>query len=160
MHYLRSIPLYYKHTKPNPYQVEYLLFECLQDLTGGNICFYLASYSYMVDITTPEDRTRRMSILDSALPAGLVLGLPVGSYVRNTYGLVPLYSLATGVTLLAMVYVLLVVKESRGGGEEGRIQEVQDNKPGLAFNKGNHYCLSFMSLIVQRTMVNARKAVT
>ena len=52
-------------------QVEYLLFECLQDLTGGNICFYLASYSYMVDITTAEDRTRRMSILDSALPAGL-----------------------------------------------------------------------------------------
>ena len=80
-----------------------------------------------------------MSILDSALPAGLVLGLPVGSYVRNTYGLVPLYSLATGVTLLAMVYVLWVVKESRIGGEEGRIQEGQDTKPGnaLACNKGD-----------------------
>ena len=86
-----------------------------------------------------------MSNLDSALPAGLVVGLPVGSYVRNTYGLVPLYSLATGVTLLAMVYVLWVVKESRG--EEGRIQAIQDTKPVLVFNKGNHYCLSYMSLL-------------
>ena len=122
-----------------PTQVEYLLFECLQDLTGGNICFYLASYSYMVDITTAENRTRRMSILDSALPAWLVLGLPVGSYVRNTYGLVPLYSLATGVTFLAMVYVLWVVKESRSKGEETRIQGGQDSKSGfvLACNTGN-----------------------
>ena len=100
----------------------------------------------MVDITTAQDRTRRMSNLDSALPAGLVVGLPVGSYVRNTYGLVPLYSLATGVTLLAMVYVLWVVKESRGEG--AGIQEDQDIKSGLACNKGSYYN---MNLIVQRT---------
>ena len=37
-------------------QVEYLLLECLQDLTGGATCFYLASYSYMADITTPDTR--------------------------------------------------------------------------------------------------------
>ena len=29
-----------------------------KDLTGGAACFYLASYSYMVDITQKESRTR------------------------------------------------------------------------------------------------------
>merc|ERR1712055_279117 len=71
-------------------KVEYLLFECLQDFTGGAICFYLASYSYMVDITKPETRTRRLSILDSFIPVGFIAGLPFGTYIKNNFGLVPL----------------------------------------------------------------------
>ena len=55
-------------------KVEYLLLECLQDLTGGATCFYLASYSYMADITTPETRTRRLSLLDCFMPIGFCIG--------------------------------------------------------------------------------------
>ena len=44
-------------------KAEYLLFECLQDLFGGDIVFSLGIYSLLVDKTEPEARTRRMSIL-------------------------------------------------------------------------------------------------
>ena len=44
-------------------KAEYLLFECLQDLFGGDIVFSLGIYSLLVDKTAPEARTRRMSIL-------------------------------------------------------------------------------------------------
>ena len=64
-------------------QVEYLLLECLQDLTGGATCFYLASYSYMSDVTTAETRTRRLSFLDAFMPIGFIIGLPIGTWLRN-----------------------------------------------------------------------------
>ena len=47
-------------------KAEYLLFECLQDLFGGDIVFSLGIYSLLVDKTAPEARTRRMSILQVA----------------------------------------------------------------------------------------------
>ena len=47
-------------------KAEYLLFECLQDLFGGDIVFSLGIYSLLVDKTEPEARTRRMSILQVA----------------------------------------------------------------------------------------------
>ena len=44
-------------------KAEYLLFECLQDLFGGDIIFGLGIYALLVDKTEPEARTRRMSVL-------------------------------------------------------------------------------------------------
>ena len=48
-------------------KAEYLLFECLQDLFGGDIVFQLGIYSLLVDKTAPESRTRRMSILQVSI---------------------------------------------------------------------------------------------
>ena len=69
-------------------QVEFLLFECLQDLTGGGPAFYLASYSLMVDITntSPQTRTRRLSILDSFIPIGFLTGFM--SHAMQNRGLI------------------------------------------------------------------------
>ena len=45
----------------------YLLFECLQDLTGGSVVFTLATKCFIVDITTEENRTARLAITDAFL---------------------------------------------------------------------------------------------
>ena len=43
----------------NLVEMEFLLFECLQDLTGGDLVFLLGVNSLLVDITTTEERTTR-----------------------------------------------------------------------------------------------------
>ena len=44
----------------NLVEMEFLLFECLQDLTGGDLVFLLGVNSLLVDITTTEERTTRL----------------------------------------------------------------------------------------------------
>eukprot|EP00092_Neocalanus_flemingeri_P036288 GFUD01039510.1.p1 GENE.GFUD01039510.1~~GFUD01039510.1.p1 ORF type:complete len:539 (-),score=81.11 GFUD01039510.1:778-2394(-) len=112
-------------------KVEYLLFECLQDFTGGAICFYLACYSYMIDITTPDTRTRRLSILDGFMPIGFITGLPFGTYIKNNFGFVPLFSVAAGIIILAILYVFFFVKDSRKDFDETKMQEVENTKSNV-----------------------------
>ena len=94
-----------------PSQVEFLLLECLQDLTGGKPAFYLASYSLMVDITNPETRTRRLSILDSFIPIGFLTGLPLGTFLKNQFGYVLVFCVGCLAVLLCIVYVVFLLKE-------------------------------------------------
>jgi len=112
-------------------KVEYLLFECLQDFTGGGICFYLASYSYMVDITKQDTRTRRLSLLDSFLPIGFTVGLLFGTYIKNNFGLVTLYSVAAGIIFLAMVYMYFLVKDSRKTFDAAKMKEARNTKSNI-----------------------------
>ena len=37
----------------------------------------------MSDITTPDTRTRRLSFLDAFMPIGFIIGLPIGTWLRN-----------------------------------------------------------------------------
>ena len=94
-------------------QVEYLLLECLQDLTGGASAFYLACYSLMVDITSPGSRTRRLSFLDSFMPIGFLIGLPLGVYIKNNYGYITVFSIAACIMLTCILYVIFVLKEKK-----------------------------------------------
>ena len=114
--------------------------ECIQDLTGGAACFYLASYSYMVDITSPETRTKRLSFLDSFMPIGFLIGLPLGTLIRSNFGYVALYLTAACNILTAILYVAFILKESikKDINDEGKITI----KP----NKGNFYGLDLKAL--------------
>ena len=117
--------------------------ECIQDLTGGAACFYLASYSYMVDITSPETRTKRLSFLDSFMPIGFLIGLPLGTLIRSNFGYVALYLTAACNILTAILYVAFILKESikkdtNNDNDEGKITI----KP----NKGKFYRLDLKAL--------------
>lgn len=82
----------------------------------------------MVDITAKETRTRRLSLLDAWMPIGFMVGTPVGVWIRNHYGLVTLYTVATAVSLSAIIYVLFVVRESRSRQKDGTQDTIHCNK--------------------------------
>ena len=88
----------------------------------------------MVDITTPSTRTRRLSILDSAMPVGYIVGLPLGTFIKNSLGYVVLYSISTTVVFFAMVYVGCVVTDNR----KQKVAEGTNTEkpPVLGCNKG------------------------
>ena len=116
-------------------QVEYLLLECLQDLTGGYSAFFLASYSLMVDITNtnPDTRTRRLSILDSFIPIGFLTGLPLGTFLKNQFGYVLVFCVGCLTVLLCILYVVFLLKEEVGPSPGG---EDKEGELTVKLNKG------------------------
>ena len=94
-------------------KVEYLLFECLQDITGGEIVFGLGIYSLMADITTEENRTRRMAVLDAFVFVGIAVGFVLGGMIRHTLGWTPLYLISMALIVTDILYVIFFVKEGK-----------------------------------------------
>jgi predicted MFS family arabinose efflux permease len=88
------------------------LFECLQDVTGGSIVFFLATKCYLVDITSEENRTTRMAVLDAFYSVGYLIGLPLGTYIKKEFGYVPLFSLTLGLVICAMIYTAVFINDS------------------------------------------------
>ena len=40
----------------------------MQNFTGGQVCFFLGIYSYICDITTEAERSRRLAVVDAFYP--------------------------------------------------------------------------------------------
>ena len=74
------------------------------------------------------------------MPIGIIVGLPFGTLIKNNLGLVVLYSIAAGITIIAMVYVFFVVKDSRKNFDEEKKLEVKNTKSDvvLGCNKGDY----------------------
>ena len=56
------------------WQVEYMLFEAVQDLTGGRVIFMLAARCYIMDITSVDIRTARICWLEATLALAIMIG--------------------------------------------------------------------------------------
>jgi hypothetical protein len=72
-------------------QAEFLLFECLQDLTGGDLVLLLGVNSLLVETTTLESRRRRMIMIDSFRFAGHSAGVQLRVAIKNSFGWVPVF---------------------------------------------------------------------
>ena len=81
-------------------------------MTGGSLVFFLSTEYFIVDITTEENRTARMSIVNALYGLGWLIGLPLGTYIKKHLGYVPLFSLTLILALGTILYVMLFVKDS------------------------------------------------
>lgn len=93
-------------------RAEYLLFECLQDFTGGSTVFFMACYSYLSDVTSTENRTKRFAFLDGLWPIAYFLGMFLAGLIKTNLGYMYNYGLGMLTSVLAMAYTVFVVKDS------------------------------------------------
>ena len=70
----------------NELKVEYLLFECLQDFTGGSNLFFMACYAYLADVTEDNNRTKRFAMFDAIMPLGYAIGTALGGLLQKQFG--------------------------------------------------------------------------
>ena len=86
----------------------------------------------MADITSPGARSRRLSWLDSFTAIGSCIGLPLGTYIRNNYGFIAVFSAGGATILVAILYVIFIVEESVVQNKK----EDNDNPGQLKMDKG------------------------
>ena len=83
--------------------------------------------SLMVDITTPENRTRRIAVLDTFFLLGLAVGLQGSGIIRNYLGWVPLFMISSLILILNILYVVFNIKEGKKSDEN--LQKASQSKP-------------------------------
>jgi len=101
--------------------VEFLLFECLQDLTGGRAIFTLAARCYIMDISSKESRTARLCVLDAVTGLAVMIGSPLGTVIKNGFGYVALYSITLILVILTLIYSYFVKDSIHLVSEEKKI---------------------------------------
>ncbi|KAG1671495.1 Proton-coupled folate transporter [Nymphon striatum] len=81
-------------------------------LFGGFI--FMLCLSYISDITTPENRTRRFAILSGTSFLGFPTGILVGSFILESGGYIAVYLTATVTMVCTCIYTAVRIKETRG----------------------------------------------
>lgn len=75
-------------------------------LTGADLSIFAAAFSYLCDVTNPQDRTIRVTILDitylASMPIGIAIGKAVFSAVDRSYTI--MFILNCSMLVCAIIY--------------------------------------------------------
>lgn len=81
-------------------------------LCGGNCALITGVFCYITDVTTQKDRPIRMAYLEASLYTGLLFGSLSSSYVLALTSATTVFGIAGISSLLGVLYVSFLVKES------------------------------------------------
>ena len=94
-------------------KAEYLLFECLQDATGGRPVFCLAAYAYISDVSKPKTRLKRLAYLDGFFPFGFYVGNALSAIIKTKLGFASNFGFAIVIDSISILYCIIFVKDNR-----------------------------------------------
>ena len=75
--------------------------------------FYLASYSYISDVSNPKTRTKRFAYLDGVFPLGFYIGNSLSGIIKKRLGFYYNFGLGMLFATLAVLYCIFFVQDSR-----------------------------------------------
>lgn len=93
--------------------LEVLVFsEALIDGISGSWCICLLTlFSYISAITTEENRTFRMGLINFSLTVGFPIGMASGGILYKSIGYYGCYGLVAGINLLNLLYNIFILKD-------------------------------------------------
>lgn len=80
-------------------------------LTGGWVCMFMGTFSYIADITTVESRTLRIGAANVFLSLGVPIGMALSGILYTKLGFYGVFSIAMVCYIMSFVYGLVVIKE-------------------------------------------------
>ena len=72
--------------------------------------FWLACYSYISDITQPNQRTKRLSFLDGMFPAGFFIGMGMSGFIKSRLGFYGNFGLGIAMISICLAYTIFFLK--------------------------------------------------
>ena len=91
-----------------------LLVTLLDTLGGGAVSFLTVANSYLGDVTPEESRTSRLGLANSIWFLGGPFGTLMGRYIYGAGGYLALFTTSLTLSIVAVVYVAVFLKESHG----------------------------------------------
>ncbi|KAJ8717304.1 hypothetical protein PYW08_005703 [Mythimna loreyi] len=95
-------------------------------LTGGFTIFFTGAFCYLSDITSSENRSIRMTIMEASVGLGSVVGSLLSAHVLRLVGNVYLLLIAASLNVIAYVFTNVCLRESLAGAIEGSVTSVLD----------------------------------
>ena len=93
---------------------DYLLGCGAFSIFGSDNIFLIGMYAYISDITTNENRTKRIGVIDIVAFGAIVAGLLASGYVFDESGYLGVFWGVLVLQVFGLVYIILFVKESCG----------------------------------------------
>ncbi|RVE43765.1 hypothetical protein evm_011614 [Chilo suppressalis] len=94
--------------------------------TGGFSVLFTGAFCYLSDVTTTDNRSLRMTLLEAAVSAGSVTGALLSSYLLKAVGNVYLLLIVSTLYVIAYVFTNVYLRESLTGAVQGGICSVLD----------------------------------
>lgn len=107
------------NAKMSTWPVEYIIYTATlpSAITGADVAIFASCFAYISDITTLQQRTIRVTILDVVYLTAMPTGVALGSYLfynvfNESYA--DMFAVNATLLLLAIIYTLLALKVSSG----------------------------------------------
>ncbi|XP_047519575.1 proton-coupled folate transporter-like isoform X1 [Pieris napi] len=97
-------------------------------LSGGFTSLFTGAFCYLSDVTSKENRSLRMTIVEASVSAGSVIGSLASSYLLRAVGNVYLLLITAFLCVIAYVFTNCCLDESLPGAQKGGIKSLLDFK--------------------------------
>ncbi|CAL4200472.1 unnamed protein product, partial [Meganyctiphanes norvegica] len=95
-----------------------LLAAFLKSIGGGAWMMLMASYAYMADISTEENRTTRMTVMMFSKGFGMSAGTALGPILYDSYGYALVYLVAILLFTICIIWSYFVVPHKPNTSED------------------------------------------